>query len=105
MTRYCRLSTRDSARTTNHQPLTQCGIGSSPNEIPSARAVRTTYEAMPEPRLVVGIGDCARNCGAFAGAHVVVGPVDDVVPVDLHVPGCPPPPDAIVAALRSLTGR
>jgi Ni,Fe-hydrogenase III small subunit len=70
-----------------------------------ARALRTTYEAMPEPRLVIGIGDCARNCGAFAGAHAVVGAVDEVVPVDVHVPGCPPEPEAIVAALRGLTGR
>lgn len=70
-----------------------------------ARALRTTYEAMPEPRLVIGIGDCARNCGAFAGAHAVVGAVDEVVPVDVHVPGCPPEPAAIVAALRELTDR
>ncbi|MBX6748055.1 MAG: NADH-quinone oxidoreductase subunit NuoB [Micromonosporaceae bacterium] len=76
-----------------------------PVTVNMAQALRTTYEAMPEPRLVIGIGDCARNCGAFAGAHAVVGPVDDVVPVDLHVPGCPPEPDAIVAALRGLTGR
>jgi Ni,Fe-hydrogenase III small subunit len=70
-----------------------------------AQALRTTYEAMAEPRLVIGIGDCARNCGAFAGAHAVVGAVDEVVPVDVHVPGCPPEPEAIVAALRGLTGR
>ena len=76
-----------------------------PVTVNMAHALRTTYEAMPEPRLVIGIGDCARSCGAFAGAHGVVGPVDDVVPVDLHVPGCPPEPDAIVAALRGLTGR
>jgi len=76
-----------------------------PVTVNMARALRTTYEAMPEPRLVIGIGDCARSCGAFAGGHGVVGPVEDVVPVDLHVPGCPPEPEAIVAALRSLTGR
>lgn len=76
-----------------------------PVTVNMARALRATYEAMPEPRLVIGIGDCARNCGAFAGAHGVLGPVDDVVPVDLHVPGCPPEPEAIVAALRGLTGR
>jgi Ni,Fe-hydrogenase III small subunit len=76
-----------------------------PVTVNMARALRTAYEAMPEPRLVIGIGDCARNCGAFAGAYGVVGPVDDMVPVDLHVPGCPPEPEAIVAALRALTGR
>jgi Ni,Fe-hydrogenase III small subunit len=76
-----------------------------PVTVNMARALRATYEAMPEPRLVIGIGDCARNCGAFAGAHGVIGPVDEVVPVDVHVAGCPPAPDEIVAALRRLTGR
>jgi Ni,Fe-hydrogenase III small subunit len=68
-------------------------------------ALRRTYAAVPEPRLVVACGDCARNCGVFAGAYGVAGAVSDVVPVDVEVPGCPPPPEAIVAALRGLTGR
>jgi Ni,Fe-hydrogenase III small subunit len=67
--------------------------------------LRRTFEAMPAPRLVVGVGDCARDCGVFAGGYGVAGAVGDVVPVDVEVPGCPPPPEAIVAALRSLTGR
>lgn len=67
--------------------------------------LRRTYDAVPEPRLVVAVGDCARNCGVFAGAYGVTGAVGDVVPVDLEVPGCPPRPEAIVAALRTLTGR
>ena len=70
-----------------------------------AEPLRRTYEAVPEPRLVVAVGDCARNCGVFAGAYGVAGAVGDVVPVDLEVPGCPPRPEAIVAALRTLTGR
>lgn len=68
-------------------------------------ALRRTHEAVPEPRLVVGCGDCALNCGVFAGGYGVAGAVSDVVPVDVQVPGCPPPPEAIVAALRGLTGR
>ncbi|MEO3874796.1 NADH-quinone oxidoreductase subunit B family protein [Nonomuraea sp. B12E4] len=68
-------------------------------------ALRRTYEAVPEPRLVVAVGDCARNCGVFAGAYGVAGAVSDVVPVDAEVPGCPPRPEVIVAALRGLTGR
>lgn len=68
-------------------------------------ALRRTCEAVPEPRFVVALGDCARNCGVFAGAYGVVGAVADVVPVDVEVPGCPPEPDAIVAALRGLSGR
>lgn len=70
-----------------------------------AEPLRITFEAMPAPRRVVAIGDCARNCGAFAGAYGVVGAVADVVPVDLEVPGCPPRPEDVVAALRELTGR
>jgi Ni,Fe-hydrogenase III small subunit len=68
-------------------------------------ALRRTYEAVPEPNVVVAVGDCARNCGVFAGAYGVAGAVGDVVPVDVEVRGCPPEPEAIVAALRGLTGR
>jgi Ni,Fe-hydrogenase III small subunit len=67
--------------------------------------LRRTVDATPRPHLVLAVGDCARNCGAFAGAYGVVGAVADVVPVDLEVPGCPPEPDEIVAALRRVTGR
>ena len=70
-----------------------------------AEPLRRTVEAVPEPRLVVAVGDCARNRGVFAEAYGVVGAVADVVAVDLEVPGCPPRPEAIVAALRTLTGR
>ncbi len=70
-----------------------------------AEPLRRTYEAVSQPRLVVAVGDCACDGGVFAGAYGVVGAVGDVVPVDLGVPGCPPRPEAIVAALRTLTGR
>jgi len=69
------------------------------------RALRRTYEAVPAPKVVIAVGDCARNCGVFAGAYGVAGAVADVVPVDLDVPGCPPRPEAIVEALRTLTDR
>ncbi|GGS77024.1 NADH-quinone oxidoreductase subunit B family protein [Nonomuraea spiralis] len=68
-------------------------------------ALRRTHDAVPEPRLVIALGDCARDCGVFAGAYGVAGAVADVLPVDVEVPGCPPEPAAIVAALRGLTGR
>jgi len=64
-----------------------------------------TFEAMPEPRVVIALGDCARDCGVFRDGYGVEGAVADVVPVDVQIPGCPPSPDAIVTALRSLTGR
>ena len=70
-----------------------------------AQPLRRTLEATPQPRMVVAVGDCARNCGVFAGAYGVVGAAGDVVDVDLEVPGCPPEPAAIVEALRQITGR
>ncbi len=66
--------------------------------------LRRTVEATPQPRIVIAMGDCARNCGVFAGCYGVVGAVHDVVDVDLEIPGCPPTPDDIVRALRSVTG-
>src|SRR5947209_1574035 len=65
-----------------------------------AEPLRRTYEAVPAPKLVVAVGDCARNCGVFAGAYGVASAVSDVVPVDVEVPGCPPRPEAIVEAVR-----
>jgi Ni,Fe-hydrogenase III small subunit len=72
-----------------------------------ADPLRITYEATPGPKRVIALGDCARGCGVFAQAYGVQGPggVADVVPVDVEVPGCPPTPEDIVAALRGLTGR
>jgi Ni,Fe-hydrogenase III small subunit len=70
-----------------------------------AEPLRITFEAVPGPKVVVAVGDCARGCGVFAGAYGVVGSAADVVPVDLEVPGCPPSPQDVVAALRGLTGR
>lgn len=67
--------------------------------------LRKTYEATPAPKFVVALGDCARDCGVFRGGYGVVGPVRDVVPVDLEVPGCPPEPLDILRALRRLTRR
>lgn len=67
--------------------------------------LRRTVDATPRPRLVLAVGDCARNCGVFAGAYGVTGAVSDAVDVDFEVEGCPPEPAAIVEALRRVTGR
>lgn len=64
-----------------------------------------TLAAVPEPRVVIAVGDCAVDGGVFRDGYGVVGSVADVVPVDVEVPGCPPTPAQIVAALRSVTGR
>ncbi|MFX0578617.1 NADH-quinone oxidoreductase subunit B family protein [Nocardia nepalensis] len=70
-----------------------------------AEPLRRTLDATPQPNLVIACGDCALNRGVFAGAYGVVGAVRDVVDVDVEIAGCPPSPDRIVAALRSVTGR
>ncbi|MDE3082328.1 MAG: oxidoreductase [Acidobacteriota bacterium] len=64
-----------------------------------------TFGAMPEPRLVISLGDCARDCGEFRGAYGVAGSVDEVLTVDAHIPGCPPRPGEIVSVLRTFTGQ
>ena len=60
------------------------------------------YAAMPEPRRVAALGDCALGCALLGSPGELVGPVEDVLPVDVRIPGCPPPPDAIAAALLRL---
>ena len=64
-----------------------------------------TFNAVPEPRVVIAVGDCACNGGVFSKGYGVAGTVGDVVPVDVEVPGCPPTPQQIITALRSVTGR
>lgn len=70
-----------------------------------AEPLRRTVDATPTPRVVLAVGDCARGCGAVAAGYGVAGAVADFVPVDVEVPGCPPEPDQIVAALRRVSGR
>ena len=52
-------------------------------------ALERAYNATPDPKWVVAVGDCAADGGIFAGSYAVAGGVKDVVPVDLHIPGCP----------------
>jgi Ni,Fe-hydrogenase III small subunit len=67
--------------------------------------LRKTYEATPDPKLVVAVGDCARTCGVFVGSYAVVGSVDQIIPVDVFVPGCPPDPTAILLGILAALGR
>lgn len=67
-------------------------------------ALEETYAAMPDPKRVVAVGVCALNGGLFADSFAVVGGASRVVPVDVTVPGCPPPPLAILHALELVTG-
>src|SRR3954467_2157770 len=65
-------------------------------------ALERTFHATPSPKWVVALGDCARDGGCFAGSYAVVGGVSEVVPVDLHIPGCPPTPLALLKGLLAL---
>jgi Ni,Fe-hydrogenase III small subunit len=65
-------------------------------------ALERTYQATPDPKWVVAVGDCARDGGVFAGSYACIGGVSAVVPVDLHIPGCPPSPLALLKGLLAL---
>jgi Ni,Fe-hydrogenase III small subunit len=68
-------------------------------------ALRKTYDAVPEPRLVIAVGACAISGGIYAGHDECCGGAAGTVPVDLFVPGCPPNPWTILDGLLRLLGR
>jgi Ni,Fe-hydrogenase III small subunit len=68
-------------------------------------ALERTYAATPDPKWVVAVGDCAADGGIFAGSYAVVGGVKDVIPVDLHIRGCPPRPVQLLQGLLALLER
>jgi Ni,Fe-hydrogenase III small subunit len=68
-------------------------------------ALERTHRATPGPKWVVAVGDCAVNGGMFAGSYAVVGGVSPVLPVDLHIRGCPPRPRDLLAGLLALMTR
>jgi Ni,Fe-hydrogenase III small subunit len=63
------------------------------------------YNAMPEPRRVAALGDCALGCNLLGTADNFAGPLEEILPVDVRIPGCPPAPDVIAAALFELISR
>lgn len=67
--------------------------------------LRLTFDAMPEPKRVVAMGVCAINGGVFGRSYACAGGVEQVIPVDVVVPGCPPPPLAIIHGLLLVAGR
>ena len=68
-------------------------------------ALRETYRAVPEPKIVIAVGACAISGGPFAGAAAVRDGVPQDIPVDLYVPGCPPHPLTVLDGLLRLLGR
>ena len=72
-------------------------------------ALKRTYDATPDPRLVVAVGDCGACGGVFGSGYASLGAVSNVIPVDVVVPGCPPTPtrllEGILAAISSARGQ
>jgi Ni,Fe-hydrogenase III small subunit len=62
-------------------------------------ALKRTYDATPDPKLVVAVGDCGATGGIFGCSYASVGAVDNVIPVNVAVPGCPPHPNQILAGI------
>jgi Ni,Fe-hydrogenase III small subunit len=68
-------------------------------------ALRRTYEATPDPKLVVAVGDCGCTGGIFGESYASRGPVSNVIPVDVAVPGCPPRPIQILSGILTALER
>ena len=66
-------------------------------------ALRAAYEAMPEPRRVAALGDCALGCGVLGATAELAAPLEELLPVDIRIPGCPPTPQAIAEAILAVT--
>lgn len=63
-----------------------------------------TYEQMPEPKFVIAVGSCSTSGGVFQGCYNIAGGIEEVLPVDVFIPGCPPRPEAIIDGVVKLIG-
>ncbi|HZY40492.1 MAG TPA: NADH-quinone oxidoreductase subunit B family protein [Anaerolineae bacterium] len=79
-------------------------ICTGPVTLQSRERLLRIYEQMPEPKFVVAVGSCAISGGAFQGCYGVVGHIDEVIPVNAYIPGCPPRPEAIIDGVVKLLG-
>ena len=61
--------------------------------------VKRIYEQTPDPKLVMVVGNCGTEGGVFYESYSLAGPIDQIIPVDVYVPGCPPRPEAIIEAV------
>ena len=75
-----------------------------PVSVNMEEALKRTYDAVPDPKLVVAIGDCGACGGIFGASYAIRGSVANVIPVDQTVPGCPPDPVAILEGILCVAG-
>ena len=66
-----------------------------------AEALRRTYDATPDPKFVIAVGDCGTCGGVFGASYATIGRIADVIPVDVTIPGCPPAPIALLKGILS----
>jgi len=67
--------------------------------------IKALYEQMPKPGFVVAFGACGSSRGLFKDSYNTGKPLDEIIPVDIYIPGCPPRPEAIMAGLLKLIGK
>ena len=77
-------------------------VPGGPVTLKMADVVRTIYQQMPEPRYVIAMGACTISGGIFRGSYNIIDRLDEIVPVDVYIPGCPPRPEAIMHAIMKL---
>ncbi|MBZ0145749.1 MAG: formate hydrogenlyase, partial [Rhodocyclaceae bacterium] len=70
-----------------------------------AHALKVAYDCTPDPKLVVAVGDCGCTGGVFGESYASCGAVENVIPVDVRVPGCPPTPQALLAGILAAVRR
>lgn len=70
-----------------------------------APRLKTIYKQMPSPKFVIAIGACACSGGIFHDSYGILKPLDEVIPVDVYVAGCPPRPEAMLEAITKMLGK
>ena len=68
-------------------------------------ALKRTYDATPSPKWVIAVGRCALDGGIYSGGYAIAGGASEVIPVDLHIPGCPPAPPVLIKGLLALLAK
>ena len=96
------INVSDFKNSPKHADLLICA---GPVNVKSASYLIDTYNQMPEPRYIIAVGACACLGGMFSDSYASIKGIDSILPVDIYLPGCPPRPEAILDAVKSLKKR